>query len=340
MTEADLLRELSCVMDPDLGRSIVDLGMIKEYALTGDTLAFTCELTTPACPVKEQIENEIRRVVREKFPEIKTLDLKMTGKVRNALGLSDSDAANFVPQIKNVILIASGKGGVGKSVLALNLALALHATGAKTALLDLDLHAPTLPVLLHRQERPKIQSDQQIQPLTDHGLEVMSMGFLVEPRQPMLWRGQIIQGLVNQFLKDVTWSERDYLLIDLPTGASDVLLAVTHCCPVAGAVLVTTPDELSRNAIWRAQALLEQTRVPILGLLENLSTRTEPDSLSNEMKIPWLGGIPYEPTLSTVATVDELLILKNPAHPAAQAVKNAAERIAAQISIRNATPKV
>ncbi|MBI3831355.1 MAG: Mrp/NBP35 family ATP-binding protein [Planctomycetes bacterium] len=351
LTEATLLSALESVKDPDLGQSIVAMGMIKDVKIEdgGAKLVFTCELTTPACPVKEQIEKEIRAAVAQAFPEVKTLELSMTGKVRGATGVTLGGGENFIPQIKNVIMVGAGKGGVGKSTVSVNLAAALKSLGAVAAVLDLDIYGPSLPLMAGVREKPKLQGETKIRPILAHGMEVMSMGFLVEPKQAMIWRGPILNGIVVQFLRDVLWSEADYLIVDLPPGTGDIPLSLAQSCSPAGAVLVTTPQEVSLADVFRAKAMFDQMRVPVLGLVENMSGFYCPDcnklhdifkrgggkAAAEEMKTALLGEIPIEQDVSSSGDDGIPIVIRKPASAAAKAFVACAERLAARISMQN-----
>ena len=231
------------------------MGMIRDIVIDGSRLTFTCELTTPACPVKEQIERDIRDTVARELPEVADLALTMTGKVRGANIPENDQAENLIPQAKHIIAVGAGKGGVGKSTCAINLALALKASGAKVALLDCDLYGPSIPIMAGIRDKPRLAGESRIHPLTAHGIELMSIGFLVDTHQAMLWRGPVLNGIVTQFLRDVIWGECDYMIVDLPPGTGDVALTLAQNCAVTGAVLVSTPQYVSIADVVRARTM-------------------------------------------------------------------------------------
>jgi ATP-binding protein involved in chromosome partitioning len=258
ITPQRILQALDEVIDPDLGISIVAMGMIKDIQIDGTKVAFTCELTTPACPLKAHIESDIRQTLARAVPEITCVDLKMTGRVRNSTASdADEQPGKLLPHVKNVVMIAAGKGGVGKSICALNLALALKRMGARVGVLDADIYAPALPILASTRQRPSLAAENTIRPVEVFSLESMSMGYLVDPQQPMLWRGPSINGIIVQFLRDVTWGELDYMIVDLPPGPADVSLAVAQSCSCAGVVLISTPQVLAGAATLRIKALFD-----------------------------------------------------------------------------------
>ena len=349
ITADRLLKALEDVKDPDLGSSIVSMGMIKDIVIENTKLSFTCELTTPACPVKEKIEKDIRDKVKEKLPEVTELVLNMTGKVRRLEVPVNNEAENLIPQIKNVILVGAGKGGVGKSTCAINLAMALRKLGASVALLDADIYGPSIPIMTGIHEKPKIANENKIHPLKAFDMEIMSMGFLVEANQAMVWRGPILNGIMVQFFKDVTWSEADYLVVDLPPGTGDVMLSIAQNCCTTGAVLVTTPQQVSVADVIRAKAMFDQTKIPLLGLIENMSGYTDPatgkridifskgggEKAAGDMGIPFLGAIPIDPSVCESGDAGVPIVHSNPNSIASKAFIAAAEKLAAQISIRN-----
>lgn len=351
LTEARVLQVLEAVKDPDLGSSIVSMGMIKDLKIDGANLSFTCELTTPACPVKEKIESDIRARIAAELPEVQTLTLAMTGKVRGSNIPQNEDAENVLPQIKHVILVGAGKGGVGKSTCALNLALALRQSGASVALLDCDLYGPSLPIMTGLKEKPKLHGESKIMPMNALGLEIMSMGFLVEQSQAMIWRGPVLEGIIVQFLRDVIWSPADYLVVDLPPGTGDVALSLARNCTVTGAVLVSTPQRVALADVVRARTMFKQTKIAVLGLIENMAGFTDPSSgkrcdifagiggetAALEMGVPFLGSIPLDPQISLSGDAGIPIVLSHPESKSAKALCAAAANLAAQISIQSLT---
>jgi ATP-binding protein involved in chromosome partitioning len=344
ITPQRILQALEEVIDPDLGISIVAMGMIKDIQIDGAKVAFTCELTTPACPLKAHIESDIRQTLARAVPEITSVDVKMTGRVRNMPG-QEEQPGKLLPLVKNVVMIGAGKGGVGKSICALNLALALKRTGARVGVLDADIYAPALPILASTRQRPSLAAENTIRPVEVFSLESMSMGYLVDPQQPMLWRGPSINGIIVQFLRDVTWGELDYMIVDLPPGPADVSLAVAQSCSCAGVVLISTPQVLAGAATLRAKALFDQMGIGQLGLIENLApadgSSTAGTKAAGVLQIPFLGAIPSDPAIAHSADAGAPIVAKEPESPAAKAFIAAAEKLAAQISVRNlsAAPK-
>ena len=347
ITQAAVLTALETVIDPDLGSSIVSMGMIQNIVIGGDTLALTCELTTPACPVKEKIESDIRARIQAVFPQVRELTLTMTGKVR-ASNVPTNDAAdNLLPQIKHTILVGAGKGGVGKSTCALNLAIALQQLGASVALLDADLYGPSIPLMTGIREKPRLAGESKIYPMKAFGIELMSMGLLVEFNQAMIWRGPVLDGIVVQFLRDVIWSPADYLIVDLPPGTGDVILSIAQNCTVSGAVLVSTPQKIALADVVRARTMFKQTRIPVLGMIENMSATTTAagqrldifssggaEIAAREMAIPFLGTIPLDPAVCVSGDAGVPLMISAPASPAGKAFTAAAGQLAAQLSIQ------
>jgi len=266
LTERDVLEALKGVKDPDLGRDLVDLGMIKDVRIAGREVSLTVNLTTPACPLKAQIERDVRGALEARLPEGHTFKITMTADVRGKAIREKGDLVG----IKNVIAVGSGKGGVGKSTMAAVLAHGLRSYGAKVGLMDADVYGPSIPHLVGASGRPMAVGE-RIQPISASGLKLMSTGFLIEPESAVIMRGPMLHGIMSQFLHQVDWGELDYLVIDLPPGTGDVPLSLAQSLPLTGAVVVCTPQEVALLDATRAIAMFRKLEVPVLGMIENMA---------------------------------------------------------------------
>ncbi|MBX7096574.1 MAG: Mrp/NBP35 family ATP-binding protein [Myxococcaceae bacterium] len=267
LTERDVLNAMSTVIDPELKVDLVKAGMVKDVKIDGGAVALTIELTTPACPMKDQIQKDAEGALRK--AGISTFNLTWSAKVRAAPAGVSKD--QLLPGVKNVLLVGAGKGGVGKSTVSLNLACALAKLGAKVGLLDADFYGPSIPIMTGLNKRPVSPDGKTLEPLEAHGIKVMSIGFLIEPDQALVWRGPMLHGALTQLVRDVRWGELDYLVLDLPPGTGDVVLSMSQQVRAAGAVLVTTPQDVSLADVVRARQMFEKVHVPVLGLVENMS---------------------------------------------------------------------
>ncbi|MBM3962633.1 MAG: Mrp/NBP35 family ATP-binding protein, partial [Planctomycetes bacterium] len=266
-TEAAVLDALRAVQDPDLHQDIVTLGFIKDLRICGDQVAFQIELTTPACPVKDLMKGQAERAVKA-LPGVASVAIEMTARVtasRPVLGNK-----GVIPGVKNVVAVSSGKGGVGKSTVAVNLACALRQTGARVGILDADVYGPNVPLMLGVSGQPAVV-DKKIVPFERHGLQVMSMALLVADDQPVIWRGPMLHSAVRQFLFDVAWHDLDYLVVDLPPGTGDAQLSLSQQAHLMGAVIVTTPQDVSVLDVKKAIRMFQTVNVPILGVVENMA---------------------------------------------------------------------
>ena len=266
VTEAAVFDALRTVQEPELGGDLVTRNMIKDLKVDGADVAFTIELTTPACPLKDQIEAEVRRALAP--VGVQGIALEWGASVRRA---APRTAEQLVPGVKNVIAVASGKGGVGKSTVSVNLAVALAKAGATVGLLDADITGPNIPMMMGIEGQPGASPNNKILPLERHGVKVISIQFFVPEGQPIVWRGPLIGGAISQFLRDVEWGELDYLEVDLPPGTSDAQLTLAQSVPISGTVLVTTPQEVALSDVAKALSMLRRLNVPIIGLVENMS---------------------------------------------------------------------
>ena len=341
--QAALLDALKVVQDPDLHRDLVSLGFIKDLKTLDGHVAFTIELTTPACPVKDQIRDQARAAVM-RVAGVSSVDVQMSAHVREAVGGAGPRQAP--PGVKNVIAVGAGKGGVGKTTVAVNLALALARAGGRVGLIDADMYGPNVPIMLGL--RAELTTDgKKIIPAEKYGLQVISMGFLTKDDAPIIWRGPMLHGALQQFFREVKWVDLDYLVIDLPPGTGDVALSLSQTVPVAGAIVVTTPQQVSLVDSRRAVAMYKKLNIPPLGIIENLSHFTCPscghesdifgsgggERLASELAVPFLGRIPIYQSISEGSDRGVPLVISDADSPAARAFMAAAERAAAQVSI-------
>ncbi|HRK22039.1 MAG TPA: Mrp/NBP35 family ATP-binding protein, partial [Fimbriimonadaceae bacterium] len=264
-TEPQVLDALRQVMDPDLHRDIVTLGFVKDMAIEGGRVSFKVELTTPACPVKDLLHAQARDVVLA-LPGVDEVDVEMTARVI-ARQIPKDD---LLPGVKHCIAIASGKGGVGKSTVTVNLAVALAKEGAKVGILDADVYGPSIPLMMNCFDRP-FTNNEKIVPLERYGVKLMSLGLLLEEGQAVLWRGPMVAGTVKQLLEDVDWGELDYLFVDLPPGTGDAPMSLAQLAPLTGVVIVTTPHHVAANIAGKSVQLFERLGAPILGVVENMA---------------------------------------------------------------------
>ena len=343
VTEAAVLDALRAVQDPDLRRDIVTLKFIKNLKVDGGRVAFTIELTTPACPVKDQMRDQARAVVAQ-LPGVTDVAIEMTAQVRSTAVAEMGKAP--VEGVKNIIAVGAGKGGVGKTTVAVNLAIALSQRGARVAMIDGDVYGPNVPIMLGI--NAQLETDgKKIIPAQQYGIQLVSMAFLTTDDSPVIWRGPMLHGVIQQFFREVRWSNIDYLVVDMPPGTGDVALSLSQSVPVAGSVVVTTPQTVSVADTRRAIRMYQKLNVPTLGLVENMShfvcptCHTESDlfgkgggeRLARELSVPFLGRIPlYEPVRIGGDTGVPITI-GEPDSPAAQAFRAAAEQLAAQLSI-------
>jgi ATP-binding protein involved in chromosome partitioning len=345
LTEATILDALRQVQEPELGRDIVTLNMVKSIAIDGSSVAFTIELTTPACPLKDEIEGNARAVLAGIGAE--AIEITWGAMVRRA---TPQQAEAILPNVKNVIAVGSGKGGVGKSTVSVNLAVALAQAGAKVGLLDADITGPNVPMMLGVEGQPKASENNKISPLERHGVKCISIQFFVPEGQPIVWRGPLVGGAIQQFLRDVDWGELDYLVVDLPPGTSDAQLTLAQSVPLGGAVLVTTPQEVALSDVGKALAMFKRLSVPILGLVENMTAFACPhcgeltdifgrgggERFCQEHGIDFLGGVPLDVTVRQGGDVGVPAVAQREPGPAARALTAVAGAVAARMSVRAA----
>jgi len=341
--QARVLEALKVVRDPDLNRDIVSLGFVKDLRLDAGRVAFTIELTTPACPVKDQMRDQARAAVMQ-IAGVTSVDVNMSARVREAVG-SDGPRQSL-PGVKNVIAVGAGKGGVGKTTVAVNLAIALAKCGSQVGIIDADIYGPNVPIMLGI--RTQLTTDgKKIVPAEKYGLQVISMGFLTQDDAPIIWRGPMLHGALQQFFREVAWKNLDYLVIDLPPGTGDVALSLSQTVPVAGAIVVTTPQQVSLADSRRAVAMYKKLNIPTLGVVENMSyfvcrhCNHEADifghgggeEMAATLGVPFLGRIPIYQPIREGGDNGVPLLISEPESPAGRAFMAAAEQAAAQVSI-------
>lgn len=352
ITKEAVLDALSNVQEPDLGKDLVTLNMIKDIIIDGKSITFTVILTTPACPLKEMIEKACVNAIKHLVDKEAIVIVHMTSNVNS----NRKDNKSVLPGVKNIIVVASGKGGVGKSTVSVNLAIALSQEGAKVGLLDADIYGPSIPIMLGiRDERPKmtdVNGKGMIMPIERHGIKAMSIGLLIDEKQAVVWRGPMASSALKQFISDVYWEDLDYLIIDMPPGTGDVHLTIVQTVPVTGAIIVSTPQLVAAADARKAIMMFKQPQigVPILGVVENMAYFTPlelPDNkyyifgkggakqMAEQFELPFLGEIPIVQGIreggdkGLPAVVDDEPIAKN-------AFLSLAGRVAQNIAIRNA----
>ena len=350
LSEQSVLEALRQIKDPDLHKDIVTLGFIRDLKIETGLVSFRIVLTTPACPVKAEMESAARELVAA-LPGVKTVNVQMDAEVPKGRGLGEKLA---VEGVRNIIAISSGKGGVGKSTVAVNVAVALAANGARVGIMDMDVYGPNVPIMLGASDaRPEVDVNKLV-PVKAHGVRVMSMAFLQPGDKPMIVRGPILHGLVKQFLSDVKWGDLDYLIVDMPPGTGDVQLSLAQLVPVQGAVLVTTPQDVAVADVRRALRMFETVAVPVLGIVENMSYFIAPDTgfrynifgegggekLATTYGVPFLGAIPLGLEVREGGDRGVPVVVSHPDSPQALAFRKVAKEVARQVSIEAMKPEL
>jgi len=337
-----VLAALSKVVDRDLGKDIVTLGFVKDLAVAGDKVSFTLDLTTPACPYKDALEAEARAAAAS-VPGVASVVVTVTATVRSTV----ATGPNSLPGVRNVIAVAAGKGGVGKSTVAANLAAGLAQAGYRVGLMDADIYGPNIARMMGVDAAQPVQ-DEKIQPLEAHGVKLISLGFLIERDQPAIWRGPIVMKIITQFLRDVAWGELDVLLVDMPPGTGDAQLSLVQATSVAGAVIVTTPQEVAVGDALRGAMMFRRVGVPVLGVVENMSYFESPETgkpmaifgsgggkrLADELQVPLLGQIPLYPPVLEGADSGAPIVASQPQSHAAQKLTAVSGAITQQLGLR------
>ena len=338
-----VLNALRAVVDPDIRRDIVTLGLVKDLSISNGNVSFTIELTTPACPVKERLREQATAVVQA-LGGVGRVEVQLTANVRSAS--APETGRPPLPGVKNVIAVGAGKGGVGKTTVAVNLALALAKCGARVGLLDGDIYGPNVPLMLGL--TAQLTTDgKQIVPAEKYGVQVVSIGFLTQDDAPIIWRGPMLHGAIQQFFKEVAWRDLDYLIVDMPPGTGDVALSMSQTVPVVGSIVVTTPQQVSLADSRRAVKMYQKLNIPTLGIVENMSyyqctnCHHEADifghgggeKLAADLSIPFLGRLPVYQPIREGSDSGVPLVVAEPSSAASAAFMTLAERAAAQVSI-------
>lgn len=342
ITEDQILEVLKQIQDPDLGKNIVELGFVRDVKISEGAVSFEIRLTTPACPVKEKFRKQSYDLVRA-VPGVKNVEVKISSEVRSN-PVTDTSS---LKKVKNIIAIGSGKGGVGKSTVAVNLAASFAMDGAKVGLLDSDIYGPSVPIMIKSDGVPTLNNDKLMQPPVAYGIKFISMGFFAREDQPLIWRGPMAHRAVSQLLTDVEWGELDYLFVDLPPGTGDVHLTLVQTVPLTGAVIVSTPQDVGLTISMKTLRMFQETQVKIFGLIENMSyhlcshcgAREEifgnggTRKKSGELKIPFLGEIPLDQSVRIQSDKGEPVVIGAPASSVSQIYREIAGKLAAEISV-------
>jgi len=338
--EEEVIQALSKVQEPELHNDLISLNMVRDLEVVGDQAAFTIVLTTPACPLKEQILKEAKEAVLA-IDGINQVDITMDANVP-----SDGRSRGLLElPIKNAIAVASGKGGVGKSTVSVNIAVVLAKSGAKVGLLDADIYGPNIPVMMGVDHLPPIEGEKML-PAQAYGVKIMSIGFLVKTDQPLIWRGPMLHSAIRQFLTDVNWGELDYLIVDLPPGTGDAALSLVQSLPLTGGLIVTLPQQVSLDDARRSLEMFRQLNVNIFGVVENMSYLDLPNGerldifgsgggerLANESGVPFIGAIPVDPAVREGGDAGKPIVITDPDSPAGHSLISIAEQLAARISV-------
>ncbi len=351
ITKDAILKSLSKVIDPDLRKDIVTLGFVKDITIENEDVSVVIQLTTPACPMKDKMRNEAEQFMKE---------LGVTGKITinmtsNVVTHNNSRKEAVLPGVKNTIAVASGKGGVGKSTIAVNLAVALAMEGVKVGLIDADIYGPSIPLMMKTEgEAPKMITKDGVNkllPLERYGVKLMSIGFLVDPDQAVIWRGPMASGALKQFMSEVEWGELDYLIFDLPPGTGDIQLTLVQTIPLTGSVIVTTPQDISLADARKGLRMFEKVQVPVSGIIENMSyfickkcghrenifSNGGGEKAAKELNVPFLGDIPINTGIRACGDLGDPIVHYDPECEQSEQIRKIARNLAAQISITNMT---
>jgi ATP-binding protein involved in chromosome partitioning len=347
VTEQQVLAALSTVQEPELGGDLVSRKMIKDLRVRDGAVAFSVELTTPACPLKDQIKDECEQALRS-LPGVSDIQIEFTSNVKPRAGIPDQA---LIPGVAHVIAVAAGKGGVGKSTLAANLAVALSLEGARVGLLDADVYGPSTPLMLGVKGQPEAYQDEKGQPvmvpLEAHGIKVMSVGFMVDERQPVIWRGPMVTQLLRQFMYNVAWAPLDYLIVDMPPGTGDVALTLAQSLPLDGALMVTTPQQVATADVMKGMEMFRKVNVRLLGIVENMAYFIAPDTgarydifgsggaerLASQLDVPLLGQVPLGMSVRSGGDEGRPAVISDAPDAYADVFRQIARQVAARVSV-------
>ncbi len=348
LTPASILEVLRPVEDPELRKSLVELNMIRNVQIQEGRVAFTLVLTTPACPLREFIVEDCKKAVNT-LPGVESIDIEVTAETPQQKSLPDRTG---IAGVRNIIAVSSGKGGVGKSTVSVNLAVSLAQSGAKVGMIDADIYGPNVPTMLGLEKaiievRKEAQGD-VLEPAYNHGVKMVSMGFLIDRDQPVIWRGPMLNGIIRQFLYQVDWGDLDYLVIDLPPGTGDAQLTLAQAVPMAGVVIVSTPQDVAILDARKGLKMFQQLGVPVLGVVENMSYFIPPDlpdkqydifgsgggeKLAQELNVPLIGCVPLEIPVRQGGDRGVPIVIDQPESASAKALKAIAQKVAALVSV-------
>jgi ATP-binding protein involved in chromosome partitioning len=348
LTTDSVLQVLRPVQDPELQKSLVDLNMIRNVAVDDGNVSFTLVLTTPACPLREFIVEDCEKAVRT-IPGVATVNVEVTAETPQQKGLPDRTG---IEGVKNIVAVSSGKGGVGKSTVAVNLAVALAQAGAAVGLIDADIYGPNAPTMMGLSDAQVMvrqgEQGEVLEPAFNHGVKMVSMGFLIDRDQPVIWRGPMLNGVIRQFLYQVQWGNLDYLVVDLPPGTGDAQLTLAQAVPMAGAVIVSTPQDVAVSDARRGLRMFQQLQVPVLGVVENMSYFIPPDmpekhydifgsgggeKISSELGVPLLGCVPLEIAVRQGGDQGIPILVHYPDSESAKALRAISQQVAAKVSV-------
>lgn len=343
-TTEQIMEVLRTVDDPELNRDLVSLNMIENVTVSGSRVELTLVLTTPACPLKAEIRRKVEEAVGA-VPGVSEVEVDVTARVPQRGGLPEKES---IPGIANLVAVASGKGGVGKSAVAVNLAAALAETGAKVGLMDGDMYGPSVPMMMGVKERPSV-SGNRILPVRKYGVELMSIGFLIDKDNAVIWRGPMVSKALEQLLRETEWSALDYLIVDMPPGTGDAQLTLAQQLVVAGAIIVTTPQEVAMADAVRGIAMFEKVDIPIVGIVENMSYFACPEcgqrtpifgrgttvKVCEKHGVPYLGELPLDPRLREAGDAGKPITVAEPESEIAASFRKLAGVTAATLSVQN-----